>query len=315
MCRFALTLAALAALSACSANRNGGYQGYVEGEFVHVASGVGGRLERLLVVRGQTVERVTPLYELDATEETAAVRQADDARSAADAQLADMGTGRRPPEIDVVRAQLEQARATEAQSASQLTRDEAQYEAGGISKTQLDQSRAKHEVDAARLRELSGQLDVASLAARPAQIRAQSAEAAAARAALDQAKWRLDQKRVAAAQAGLVVDTLYREGEWVPAGSPVIRMLPPANVKVRFFVPQPDLAKLPIGRKVAIRIDGAASPVEGSVTFVSTEAEITPPVIFSNDMRAKLVFMVEAHVSPEVAPTLHPGQPVEVEAP
>jgi HlyD family secretion protein len=156
---------------------------------------------------------------------------------------------------------------------------------------------------------------VARLSARPQQIQAQSAQVAAARAALDQAKWRFDQKHVVAAQAGLVVDTLYREGEWVPSGAPVVRMLPPANVKVRFFVPEPELRAVPVGRKLAIRIDGSDKPVEATVTFVSPEAEFTPPVIYSNDMRSKLVFMLEAQVSAQDAPALHPGQPVEVHIP
>jgi len=311
----AFALAALALVAACTPRGASVYQGYVEGEFVHVGSGVGGRLERLLVQRGQSVEANAPLYELESNEEAAAVKQAGEAWSAAGAQLADLGTGRREPEIQVIQAQLQQATATEKQSASQLARDEAQLEAGGISRTQLEQSRAKHDVDAARLRELAGQLEVARLAARPEQIRAQSSEVAAARAALDQAKWRFDQTHVAAAQAGLVVDTLFREGEWVPAGSPVVRMLPPANVKVRFFVPEPQLHAFPVGRKLAIRVDGSGKPVEATVTFVSTEAEFTPPVIYSNDMRSKLVFMIEAHVSPKDAPAMHPGQPVEVGAP
>src|SRR5262249_20167178 len=160
--------------SACSSDTRGTYQGYVEGDFVHVGSAVGGRLEHLLVARGQTVDAKAALFELESTEEAAAVRQADEAASAAKAQLADMGTGKRSAEVDVVKAQLEQATAAEKQSASQLARDTAQLDLGGISRMQLEASRAKHDMDAARVRELRGQLQVADLSARPEQLRAQN---------------------------------------------------------------------------------------------------------------------------------------------
>src|SRR5262247_229480 len=234
----ALLLSIPAMLAACSGDKPSTYQGYVEGEYVHVASPVGGRLEKLLVQRGQTIEAKAPLFQLEDDQETAAREQAQEQFKAAQAQLADLRQGKRNPELDVAEAQLAQARAAEKQAAQQLKRDEAQFEVGGIARAQLDDSRANHAIKAARVRELQGQLEVSRLPAREDQIRAQDAQVAAARAASNQSDWRLDQKHISAARAGLVVDTLYREGEWVQPGSPVVRMLPPQNVKVRFFVPQ-----------------------------------------------------------------------------
>lgn len=311
----ALAAAAIAGLAACGRGDRAGYQGYVEGEFVHVASGVGGRLQHLLVQRGQTVAVDAPLFELEGKQETAAVRQADEALGAAGATLADLETGKRHAEIEVSRAQLDQARAQATRSAAQLARDEAQFEAGGISKNALEESRARHEVDAARVRELENSLEVAGLKARPDQIKSQSSQVAAAQAARDQAQWRLDEKHVAAAQPGVIVDTLYREGEWVPAGAPVVRMLPPDHLKIRFFVPEKSLHLFPVGRGVSVRCEGCDKPIAASVSYVATDPEFTPPVIYSNDQRAKLVFMVEARPAADGAAQLRPGQPVEVAAP
>jgi HlyD family secretion protein len=302
-------------LSACSTDSPGTYQGYVEGEFVHVGSGVAGRLEHLFVERGQVVNANSALFELDANEEAAVVRQAEEALMAATAELADMGTGKRGAEIEVVRAQLQQATAAEKQSGLQLARDTEQLEAGGIARMQLEASRARHEVDLARVRELKGQVEVVELSARPEQIRAQTSQVAATQAAADQARWRLEQKHVLSPQAGVVVDTLFREGEWVPAGSPVVRTLPQGNVKVRFFVPQPSLSVVPIGRRVTIRCDGCASTIDATVSYVASESEFTPPIIYSNENRAKLVYMIEARPAEEGAALLRPGQPVEVIAP
>jgi HlyD family secretion protein len=301
-----------ALLAGCSGDKPSEYQGYVEGEYVYIASPVGGRLERLLVRRGQTIEAKAPLFELESDEEAAAKRQAEEQLRAAQAQLADLRLGKRNPELDVAQAQLAQALAAEEQAAQQLRRDEAQFEAGGIARAQLEDSRANHAIKAARVRELSGQLQVSRLPAREDQIRAQNAQVAAARAASSQSAWRLDQKRVNATQGGLVADTLYREGEWVQPGSPVVRMLPPANVKVRFFVPEAVAGGLKPGRGVTLRCDGCEGEVPAAVSYVSNEAEFTPPVIYSNETRSKLVFLVEARPSVENAPRLRPGQPVSV---
>ena len=305
-------LSGFLAVTGCSGKPSPGHQGYVEGEFVHVSSSETGRLVHLSVTRGQRVQAGTPLFSLESVNEAAAQRQARQQLSAADAQLKDLRTGKRPQELDVFRAQLAQAIAEEKKSAADLVRDEAQYKAGGISNARLDETRARAESNAARMRELSSQLDVAGLSARDEQIKAQAANAAAARAALEQAEWRLNQKAVAASRAGLVFDTMYREGEWVQAGTPVVRLLPPENIKVRFFVPETFLGALTLGKNVLLHCDGCPAEIPAKVTYISTESEYTPPVIYSNETRSKLVYMIEARPSADNAAVLHPGQPVEV---
>ncbi len=305
-------LAALLVLTACSRPAADTWQGYVEGEYVYLSSSQAGTLSQLRVQRGQTLAATAPVFELEAVDETAAVQQADHQLAAARAQLADLQTGKRAPEVRVTEAQLAEARANARKAALQLTRDEAQWRAGGIPKGQLDDSRAQADSTAAQVRELQNQVAVANLPGRTQQVAAQTAEVESSRAALVQAQWRLDQKRVSAPQAGLVYDTLYRVGEWVQAGSPVVQMLPPQNIKVRFFVPESVVGALAPGRHVTIHCDGCAADIAATITYVSNAAEYTPPVIYSNENRAKLVFMIEARPASADAPKLHPGQPVEV---
>ncbi|WP_444633513.1 HlyD family secretion protein [Cupriavidus oxalaticus] len=304
---FAMLLAA-----GCGKPGTDTWQGYIEGEFVSVASPFAGRLDTLSVQRGQQVAQGAALFALESDDERAARQQAEDQLRAAEAQLQDMKTGKRPVEVDVSRAQLAQAQAQAQRSAAALRRDERQFEIGGIAQAQLDESRAQARSDAARVRELQRDIDVARLPGRDAQQAAQAAQVAAARAALAQADWKLSRKTVAATQAGLVYDTPYRLGEWVPAGSPVVRMLPPGNVKVRFYVPEAVVGALRNGQAVQVRCDGCAAPVAASITYVANEAEYTPPVIYSNETRNKLVFLVEARPSAADATKLRPGQPVEV---
>ena len=303
-------IAAALLLAGCAQENSGTFQGYAEGEYVDVATAEAGRLDRLAAEKGKMVEAGAPLFALEAEREEAALRQAREQLAAAEALLADLQTGKRPPELAVIRAQLDQARAEARRAETERVRDEAQLRTGGIAQAQLDRSQAAAETSAAKVRELERQLDVAGLPAREDQIAAQQAQAAAARAAVEQAEWRLGQKTVAAPVAGRVIDTLYEAGEWVAAGRPVVRLLPPDGTKIRFYVPETARGGLALGQAVAVRCDGLAEEIAAEITFLAEEAEYTPPVIYSNETRAKLVYRVEAR--PRGAAGLHPGQPVEV---
>ncbi len=299
-------------IAACGGSGDDGFQGYVEGEFVNVAGPLGGRLEHLAVQRGDDVQAGASLYVLEAVSESAAVREAHAQLDAARARLADLKLGRRAPEQAVTQAQIVQAEADAARAATQLARDEKQLRAGGVSQAQVDDDRAALEGARARLAQFRGELAVARLPGRSDQIKAQATLVDAADAALAQANWQLARKTVAATLAGRVMDTLFREGEWVPPGGPVVRMLPPGNIKLRFFVPEGVVSSLKVGRPLAVRCDGCGADIPATLSFVSSQAEFTPPVIYSNEMRSKLVFMIEARPAPDQATRLHPGQPVSV---
>ena len=303
---------AVTTLASCSRHDTPTYQGYVEGEFVYLSSSQPGTLTQLEVTRGQMIDSGATVFTLESGNETAALNQAQQQLVSARAQLHDIQTGKRPVEIDVTKAQLAQATANAHKAALQLKRDEVQYSAGGIPKAQLDDSRANAESTAAQVRELSYQIDVARLPGRQQQLSAQSAQVEAARAAVAQAQWKLDQKQVAAPAQGRVYDTLFRVGEWVQAGSPVVQMLPPQNVKVRFFVPETVVGSLQPNRALTIHCDGCAADIDAKITYISNAVEFTPPVIYSNERRSKLVFLVEAHPAVADAGKLRPGQPVTV---
>ena len=306
-------LAMVLLLSACGDTDPGGYNGYVEGEYVRVASPFAGELTLLQVKRGDTVASGAPLFALEQDNEKAAREEAQARVRQAEAKLADLHKGKRPEELDSARAQLAQAQANLRLSSAELKRSQELLASGFISAAKLDEVRSAEQRDQARVNQLKADLAVARLAARPDEIAAASAEAKAARDALAQAEWRLQQKSQTATQPGLVADTLYQQGEWVPAGSPVVSMLPAQNVKVRFFVPETRVGALRVGQAIRIRCDGCAQPVEATLTFIAPEAEYTPPVIYSRENRAKLVFMVEARPRAEQAMSLHPGQPVVAE--
>ena len=301
-----------AALAACSSPDDGVLQGYAEGEYVRVAAPFAGTLIKLEVARGAQVAAGAPLFALEAENEAAARREAEDRVRRAEAQRDNLKKGSRPTELDTLRAQIAQSQSTAELSRRDLVRTEELVKKGFLPPQKLDEARMAVENTRQRVRENESQLATANLGGRPDEIRAAESEVEAARAGLAQADWRLRQKTVASTVAGVVTDTNFVRGEWVAAGAPVVALLPPENVKVRFFVPEPKLGAVKIGQAVELSCDGCAAKIAATVSFVASTAEFTPPVIYSRESRAKLVFLVEARPAKEDATKLHPGQPVDV---
>jgi HlyD family secretion protein len=312
----AFVIPSLAVLTACDPSHPNRVQGYVEGEFVYVASSQSGALQTLAVNRGGIVKAGDPLFSLEPSPEKEALEQAQRRLSEGRANLADARKGKREPEIHSLEAQIKQARAALDYSAAELERQEKLNRvAGAGSADDLDKARATHDEDTARLAEMEADLETARLGARDDVVVALEANLRALEAAQARSEWELGQKRQAAPQAGVIFDTLYRQGEWVEAGRPVVVLLPPQNIKVRAFVPESVVGALHQGDHMTVHVDGVTNSITGKINFISPQAEYTPPVIYSDENRGKLVFMIEAVFDPETAAQLHPGQPVEVQLP
>jgi HlyD family secretion protein len=296
----------------CREQPAGAYPGYLEAEFVHVAAPLAGRLDRLAVTRGQEVRAGELLFDLEQAAEAAAAEEAARRVDQARARLDNLHKGRRPTELATLEAQLARAEANLRLSEIELARREQLRRDAVIAPADLDLARARRDADAAQVEALRAELATARLGAREDEIRAAEAEWAAATAGLARARWAVEQKHRTAPVAGRVHDTLYREGEFVPAGQPVVVLLPPENVKARFFVPETDVATLQVGGRVEVRADGWPAPRPATIRYIATRAEYTPPVIYSRENRAKLVFLVEAVFAPAEARDLPPGLPVEV---
>jgi len=313
-CLFLAALVLGAVLFAgCSANSSNEFQGYIEGEYVYVASPLGGGLTNLAVARGDEVKTGQLLFELERGSEAAAVQQAEKNLAQAQAQLDDLNKGKRPTEIASLEAQLERARANLKLAAADFGRREKLGGEDVISREELDQARAQRDADEAQVDQLTADLETARLGGREDVVRAAQDAVASQKAALDKARWSFDQKEQFAPTNAFVQDTLYRTAEWVAAGNPVVELLPPANIKVRFFVPETALPRIHTGQTVSVSFDGGPHAYSATVNYISTQAEFTPPVIYSRENRAKLVYMIEAKFSPADAMNLRPGQPVVVE--
>jgi HlyD family secretion protein len=299
--------------SAFRAADPGGWQGYAEADYVKVGPTQAGRLTEVMVARGDEVAEGAPLFTQDETSDRAARDQAAKILAQAQEQLANLESGGKATEIQQAEAALADARSTLTRVEADLQRGEALMRDGFATKQNVDQLRADRRSADAKVQ--GAEAALAQLRAplgRSREIGGQRAAVEAARAALEMAEWRLGQRRVAAPVGGRVADVLARPGETMAAGAPVISLLPPANILVRFFVPETSLATVHRGDRVALICDRCPADFTATVSFVSPQAEYTPPVIYSEASRAKLVFLVEARPPPAQASLLNPGQPLEV---
>jgi HlyD family secretion protein len=134
-----------------------------------------------------------------------------------------------------------------------------------------------------------------------------------ARANLEWSKTRLARRRALSPSDGTIQEVYYRPGETVQPGRPVMSLLPPGNLKIRFFSPERRLPAIKYGETVNVSCDGCEPGLTAKVTFIATSAEYTPPVIYSLEERAKLVFLIEAR--PDQPEKFRVGQPVTVTLP
>ncbi len=296
----------------CARRDSTAYQGYLEGEFIYLASPLAGRLDKLAVQKGAQVAAGAPLFTLEQGAELTTLREAAERLRQAQARLADLRKGQRPSELAALEARLAQARTARELSGLELERATKLRQTAVLSDDDFDRVRLNHEANTTLVTETAAHLITAQLGGRADVIAAGEADTAAAQAALDRAGWAVAQKSVAAPRAGLVYDTLYREGEFVAAAAPVVTLLPPENLKVRFFVPEAEFGALKAGATVRVALSGRPAPLAARINYLSPQPEYTPPVLYNRENRAKLVFLVEAVFDPAVARGLHPGQPVEV---
>jgi HlyD family secretion protein len=289
------------------------WQGYAEADFVKAGPTQQGLITQVHVARGDKIAKGAPLFDQDDADDRAAAEQIGRQLAQAEDQLANLRSGGKPTEIEQAEANLADAEAARDKTQADLARNSSLLKTGAASAQVVDQETADLRSGNAKVRSLEAALaQLRAPMGREGEIKAQSSAVEAARAALAMARWRLDQRHVAAPVSGIIADVLAQPGETLAAGAPVVSILPPENIFVRFFVPEPVLSSVHQGDQAAILCDNCPPGMTAAVSFLAPQAEFTPPVIYSESTRGKLVFQAEARPRPSEASLLNPGQPVTV---
>ena len=195
-----------------------------------------------------------------------------------------------------------------------MRRQEELIRTGNTPQASLDSARSAVNRDRARVAELAAQLAFAHEGGREAEIHSAQATVSAAEAALAQAQWKLDERTAKAPKAALVDDILFRPGEALTANQAGVSLLPPDNVTLRMYLSPEQVGRVANGQHLAVSCEGCPPGLSASVHYIAPEASYAPPVIYSRDNRAKLVFLVEAQPD-SAADKLRPGQPVSLVLP
>lgn len=286
------------------------WNGYVEADYVYIGALSPGAITSMDVHEGQMVEAGDLLFALENRQQQAALDAAEAQVDVAQANVENLATGSRIEEIDVIRANLARAEADLDLAQSQSERSDQLLAQGLTPQAQADQARAALRSAEAQVAQLQAQLRVAELPARDPQRIAAEASLAVARANAVRARDDLADRISTAPQAGRIERIFFAEGEIVGAGAPVLSLLPEGALKIRFYVPEAERTTMAQGDVVSVTCDGCADGVTATISFMASDPQFTPPVIYSRDERHRLTFLVEADLEADVS--LAPGQPVSV---
>lgn len=288
------------------------YLGYVEAETTYIAAPVAGRIVARPVDRGDAIAQDSVVFQLDSAAAEAGVARYTAAIQTAKAELANLQTGKREEEQDVVRAQRKEAEAALALAELEITRNSTLVSGGIEAQERLDVLTSQAEQWRARIEQLRAQEAAGDLGGRMAELDAAEARVQEAEAQLAEARSKLSDLAPRAPADAVVDDTFYDVGEWVTAGQAVASLIAPDQIKLRFFVPEADVALAQPGTVIDFTCDSCPPGLQATINYVAPRVEFTPPVIYSESAREKLVFLVEA-LPTASNDALRPGLPIEVE--
>jgi len=249
------------------------WQGYAEADFIKPGPTQQGLITEVHVARGDKIAKGAPLFDQDDADDRASLEQIARQLAQAQGQLANLQTGGKLTEIQQAEANLADAQAARDKTQNDLARNSALLKTGAAAAQLVDQETADLRSGDAKVRSLEAALaQLRAPMGREGEIKAQTSAVEAAQAALAMARWRLDQRHVASPVGGAIADVLALPGETLAAGAPVVSILPPENIFVRFFVPEPSLSSIHQGDQVAIFCDGCPPDMNATVSFIAPQA-------------------------------------------
>jgi HlyD family secretion protein len=289
------------------------YNGYIEADYVYVSSYSDGKIKNVFVSKGQRIKKGTWLFKLDGKKEKANLNMYSNAVLGVKSYIEDMTKGGRSEKIELWEGLADGIHSLSEGSGigkgiiSRLEKVHAEAYTKLVGIAYLHG--ALYEINKA----LNSWVEYQKLPERPDKIAAVNSLKEVLDAQVVYAKWKMEQTKQVAPKDAYVFDVLYREGEFVQAGKPVVSLLPPENIKAIFFVDGKIVSNLKLGDKVLVKLNNVTEPVSAIVSYISPKAEYTDPFIYSLKNNEKYMYLIEAKFNSANGARLHPGQPVEVD--
>lgn len=269
--------------------------GYIEGEYVYISPTESGILDEIYVVKGQQIKQGDIIFSVSKDVWQANIIQAQNKLDQAIAQYTNLGKGKRQQELDIIIEQKAQAEANFKNIELEYQRMSKLIQAEAISQAAYDKSFADYQSAKAKVAELNASLEAAKLSAREDELKSALNEIEIAKQELRKVKQQAGNNTAISKVTGIVHDVYFRLGETVSAGNPIVSILPPDNVKIRFYVSEKVLPKIKVNTPISVECDGCSEPISAKISYISTSSEYAPPVIYSTESRDKLLFLVEGH--------------------
>lgn len=299
-------------LSGCDGRSEREVQGYVEGDFVRISLPSSGVVESVRVNRGDRVSKGDLLFTLDSEREASALSMAEAELAVAEAELDNLRASGRSDEIRVLEAEINELKAHLAYASASHRRKRGLSREGGASVDEVDRLQSEEQITRAKIRAAESRLRLAQNSiGRDGEIEAARQTREYRSAAMREAAAKLALRRAVAPADAVVNDVIYRPGETVSAGQTVVELLPPENVKVRFFLSPEQVGWVAAESEVLLQCVGCGEGIEARVSYIAPRASYRPPILYSRNQSEKLVFLVEAIPQSSVE-RLHPGQPLTV---
>ena len=251
------------------------YNGYIDADLTYLSSNFAGRLDSLLVLRGQAVKKNELLFKLEQTTEYDGVA--------------------------ISQFNTKNLQAQRRQIISQIQYVETNYQR--TSRMRKQDAASQNDLDLAKK-----DLDVLK-----SQLNAIDFQIKSSRVDIANKKWQVERKESYAPDAGMIFDTYFTKNEYVQPGQPVLSLITKEHIKVIFFVPEAELSHIHLKEKVKLSTDGNPTFAKGTISYIAKIAQYTPPIIYSREDRQKLVFRVEARLNNPNLQEIHLGQPISLE--
>ena len=308
--KYYLSIFLICLLSSCSNTKESLY-GYVEAEYLYLSPSSSGFLEKLFVKEGDSVKEGDPLFALDETLLKAKLQKSQAQLFKAKANLSNLLKGKRREELTVLEKKLAQADSELENSRLEYERAKLLLTEGAVSKSHFDKWKSIYNSNLANYDSKKAEIEVAKLESRNDEIDAAKAEVLINRQNIIEAEKNLKDSRAFAKVSAFVQETFFQEGEHIKASQTVLSLLIPEEIKIIFYVPQKLISKINLGENISVDCDECSKTYPAQISFISAEAEFSPPVIYSNESRNKLVYRIEARFIDEGI-VLNPGIPVDI---